>query len=968
MVANDNQEDSLVFNKSALDRGLFRADSLKKYHSEIVKNPSTSQDDIFTKPDPNKVTGMKQGNYSKLNEKGFIPEEEQITNSDIMIGKVSPIQPTGNNNKVYKDSSEIFKSNVNGVIDRVHTGIYNSDGYEMYNVRVRMERTPVIGDKFCLTPEHEVLTNEGWISIDKITKTHKVYILNPETNKMYFDNPLEIHIFDYDSNIDGKLYELKNKSVELTVTPNHRMWVKENDNYNFILAKDCINKTLTYNISIDENNLNEIVINQNDNHNWIDYKGTVHCLTVRTGIFMIRENGKPVWTGNSNRHGQKGTLGIVLPQKDMPFTEEGMIPDIIMNPHCFVGETLVSLPNGLARRIDSFSKEGSEKVFSHSKDCNGIKPSYSLGSQYSGNKETIKLTLIDGRELICTPDHKFRIFQNGENIWKEAKDIEYDDKLIVGPIGTEDINYGDEKDWSLKMGTYEFNYKDDANRNKTLAFARLLGYILTDGTICNTRNTIVSRVSMGSLFDADSILDDIELVTGKRPKITDTKFHKTQANTYNIALPDNFSKCLATLENITIGRRTSQCSSYPSFIENSPKSFIREFLGGLFGGDGWTTHFRTSSKNTFTNVKFSQSTSKEHEETLKLTLQKIIELLEKLNVEAKILRSRDYSVGETNSMVSIEVEVKSNELFRKNIGFRHCVHKILRLEVTCAYENYCEKVKKQHNNMITKVNEYMGLTNKLNNFKESPIQIALEKARNELYANCKPLNEYYSLLTPTLANNRRRSNRSSTCNVFDYKYMMNAKTFIELCNCNRWFEKHTYINDRESTVLPNFNLTIMKKETNCHRDVYDVGVQCYHSFFANGVNVKNSIPSRMTCGQLVECLSSKEGALSGHFVDGTPFNDYDTRKLPELLQKLGYSPSGTETMYCGMTGRKMDAQIFIGPTYYIRLKHMVDDKVHGRARGPRQALTRQPLEGRSRDGGLKIGRTFCLRVRMQIRG
>jgi DNA-directed RNA polymerase II subunit RPB2 len=64
----------------------------------------------------------------------------------------------------------------------------------------------------------------------------------------------------------------------------------------------------------------------------------------------------------------------------------------------------------------------------------------------------------------------------------------------------------------------------------------------------------------------------------------------------------------------------------------------------------------------------------------------------------------------------------------------------------------------------------------------------------------------------------------------------------------------------------------------------------------------------------------------------------------------------------------MDAQIFIGPTYYIRLKHMVDDKVHGRARGPRQALTRQPLEGRSRDGGLKIGRTFCLKVRMQIRG
>jgi hypothetical protein len=72
-------------------------------------------------------------------------------------------------------------------------------------------------------------------------------------------------------------------------------------------------------------------------------------------------------------------------------------------------------------------------------------------------------------------------------------------------------------------------------------------------------------------------------------------------------------------------------------------------------------------------------------------------------------------------------------------------------------------------------------------------------------------------------------------------------------------------------------------------------------------------------------------------------------------------------MYCGITGRKMDAEIFIGPSYNIRLKHMVQDKVHGRARGPKQALTRQPLEGRSKDGGLKIGKPFCLKVFMQIK-
>jgi DNA-directed RNA polymerase II subunit RPB2 len=143
-----NQEDSLIVNQSAVDRGLFCVDSLKIFDEVIQKNPSTSLDDIFTKPDANKVTGMGNGNYEKLNEKGFVPEETPINNNDIIIGKVSHIQPTGNNNKVFKDNSQIFKSNVPGVIDRVHSGIYNTEGYEMYNVKVRMQRKPIVGDKF----------------------------------------------------------------------------------------------------------------------------------------------------------------------------------------------------------------------------------------------------------------------------------------------------------------------------------------------------------------------------------------------------------------------------------------------------------------------------------------------------------------------------------------------------------------------------------------------------------------------------------------------------------------------------------------------------------------------------------------------------------------------------------------------------------------------------------------------------
>ena len=118
----------------------------------------------------------------------------------------------------------------------------------------------------------------------------------------------------------------------------------------------------------------------------------------------------------------------------------------------------------------------------------------------------------------------------------------------------------------------------------------------------------------------------------------------------------------------------------------------------------------------------------------------------------------------------------------------------------------------------------------------------------------------------------------------------------------------------------------------------------------------HAIPSRMTIGHLIECLQGKVGANKGEVGDATPFNDaVNVQKISQLLSEYNYQPRGNEVMYNGHTGRKINAQIFLGPTYYQRLKHMVDDKIHSRARGPVQILVRQPMEGRARDGGLRFG-------------
>jgi len=117
----------------------------------------------------------------------------------------------------------------------------------------------------------------------------------------------------------------------------------------------------------------------------------------------------------------------------------------------------------------------------------------------------------------------------------------------------------------------------------------------------------------------------------------------------------------------------------------------------------------------------------------------------------------------------------------------------------------------------------------------------------------------------------------------------------------------------------------------------------------------HAIPSRMTIAHLIECLLSKVSTLKGMEGDATPFTDVTVDSVSNLLREHGYQSRGFEIMYHGHTGKKLRTQIFFGPTYYQRLRHMVDDKIHARARGPVQIMTRQPVEGRARDGGLRFG-------------
>ena len=126
----------------------------------------------------------------------------------------------------------------------------------------------------------------------------------------------------------------------------------------------------------------------------------------------------------------------------------------------------------------------------------------------------------------------------------------------------------------------------------------------------------------------------------------------------------------------------------------------------------------------------------------------------------------------------------------------------------------------------------------------------------------------------------------------------------------------------------------------------------------------HAIPSRMTIGHLIECVQSKLAAMSGQMADSTPFtldeeeHDGLYKRVDDIaagLQALGMEPHGEEVMFNPFTGRKYRSRIFMGPTFYHRLKHMSSEKIHARATGRMEVLRRQPVEGRAKDGGLRFG-------------
>lgn len=403
-----NVEDAIIFNKRSKDFGMFQSSFYRTYHE--TEHKYGTHREVITVPDLKKCKNVKDANYSKLQQDGIPKVGQQMTANDVLIGKVLILNHskkkekggipgiddskgggTGLNQIVeeFRDQSVPLRSDEPCQVDKV-IRTQNKDATSSVTVRTRATRKPQVGDKFCFTPDHQVLTDQGWIPIAKVTKEHMVAVLYQDQSLCY-QRPTAIYEYDCENE---ELYDIKTEQIDLCVTKNHKLWVKQKGQKIFELIEafkihdkkvnfqknaivhyghqECrlfiqnlmrINKLCVYYVGREKDaddfqtlclhagwscNIKKI-----ENHKWkltilklksqnqpvacikktTLYTGKVHCIEVPFHVLYVRRNGKPCFSGNSSRHGQKGVLGIIMEPEDLPVAPDGSVPDIIINPH-----------------------------------------------------------------------------------------------------------------------------------------------------------------------------------------------------------------------------------------------------------------------------------------------------------------------------------------------------------------------------------------------------------------------------------------------------------------------------------------------------------------------------------------------------------------------------------------------------------------------------------------------------------
>src|SRR5579859_4490114 len=530
---------------------------------------------------------------------------------------------------------------------------------------------------------------------------------------------------------------------------------------------------------------------------------------------------------------------------------------------CIAAGTPVLLANGTARRIDHMPGAGGAVLFGPTAEGR-----LSMAAQTEaidqGVRECVSLVLQDGRTLTCTPDHKLLC---ADGRWVRADElVPGQDRVVVGLEAPLDEPGDDEAGYVLHAGDLRLALDTPLERLRSLAFARLVGHLLSDGSISVTGQ---GRIHVGQAVDRQVVLNDLELLTGCCPAAT-----RYDERKWTIVLPMQLTRAISALSGVRIGRRIDQAPTLPAFVldENCPVAVVREFLGGLFGADGdapvlhrWG---KTETQSTLEPPQFAQSAKPEHREILKRVMGEIVRLLARCGVETNGAEIYAYPTQHAASSyptaqdgiqrVEVRLALPDGLSFVERVGFRYCVDKQMRASAAAVYWRTVENINQQR----------LWMSARLEALHKSQHALSFSRARKmaaaELAERETAIFPHYSLLaghdrfsrlpqeTARAFQPLHRENCGFLSPVELFKQMGVREWFAPLKSRAETDPARRYCVEKEALTLPTFSLQVADRQAAGKHAVFDLAVDDIHAFVAGTIAVHNCIGNS---GPLLEPIS-----------------------------------------------------------------------------------------------------------------
>ena len=519
--------------------------------------------------------------------------------------------------------------------------------------------------------------------------------------------------------------------------------------------------------------------------------------------------------------------------------------------YCLSAGTRVQLANHTSVTIESIPTTRATSVLSYDPAQGGCVNKLTLAPHLlrQGVKECVELVLEDGRKLVCTADHRL-MTTRGEVRVEQLTDA---DRVLVAPEGP--LVGQQPEDWTLTYTLTEYCKADTVVTSRTtdlagyqrcMAFARLLGYLITDGTIktCADGVTIADAVLfLGHELDAQSIGLDVALVLDVHPTAITIDPPTAHDCTYRVHLPRRLVRVFIQF-GCRAGRKLGQGIGLPPILlqTDTPLDFIREFVAAMFGGDGGapllSLNPSTSAACWEPVVFYASVMDDQRVEAARMFEGELLALLGLFGVSGTV--SARECKGELSTVgswqVRLHVDAASTLPFADGIGFRHCVHKQQRLSVAAGYYRGVDRRIDQKRRLVDAA---IALHDSTRTWGQCAAAAAAQMATTEVMLS--------NIVDSTVRNMSRYAAGHAVGNKGRAVYKSVAQ-YVEDCGASDFFNPgkavsgssaHVYAVHRHLTALPSWHLAVEGTRPVGRRTTYDLSVAHTHLFVANGVVVHN---------------------------------------------------------------------------------------------------------------------------------